>query len=126
MKIQLTTEESEEMFYDALCNAVGTGYMQNYGLEINYNKDDYAAAKSKLIDPCWEEVLMQILRDGKTLSFKDREDNDELHSITLTDVHERVQNTPVSHLLAAIEENGDVITADVILQTVFFNDIVFG
>jgi hypothetical protein len=41
-------------------------------------------------------------------------------------VHERVSKTPVKHLLNAVNEDGDAVTADVILQTVFFEEVVFG
>ena len=46
--------------------------------------------------------------------------------ITINDVYERVQNTPFGHLLNMIEEDDDAETADVILQTVFYNEVVFG
>jgi hypothetical protein len=37
-----------------------------------------------------------------------------------------VSNTPIKHLMDAINENGDAITADVIIQTVFLNDVIYG
>jgi hypothetical protein len=46
--------------------------------------------------------------------------------ITINDVYERVQNTPLDHLLNMINEEDDADTADVILQTVFYNEVVFG
>lgn len=127
MKITLTPKESEQYFYNALCNAVGTNYMDGYGLEMSFFNRDYLAAKEKLQSPCYEDVLMQILRDGKKLTFVDNEsEGDMTRSITLADVHERVQLTPFQHLKDMIEENDDATTADVILQTVFFQEVVFG
>jgi len=32
----------------------------------------------------------------------------------------------ISHLINMIDENSDSITADVILQTVFFENVIFG
>lgn len=127
MKIVLTPQESEEYFYNALCNAEGTGYMNSYGIKMTFFNADYLAAKNKLQSPCYEDVLMQMLRDGKELTYQDIEgEGDMTHSITLQDVHDRVQLTPIKHLTDMIEENDDAETADVILQTVFFKEIVFG
>jgi hypothetical protein len=125
MKIILTPEESETYFYNALCN--GLGYVCGYGLDLDYSKQEYIQAKEKLEAPCYEDVLMQILKDGGTLTMIDVEGEDEMtRDITIKDIHERVQNTPLHHLTDMIEENDDAITADVILQTVFYNEIVFG
>jgi hypothetical protein len=131
MKVQLTPEESETHFFDALCN--GLQEMQYYGLELQYSDEDYEAAKNILKEQsgenttiCYEDVLMQILRMGKSLSLVDLEGGEDSKSITLKDVHERVSNTPIRHLMDAINENGDAITADVIIQTVFLNDVIYG
>jgi hypothetical protein len=53
-------------------------------------------------------------------------EGDMTRSICLADVHERVQQTPHRHLMNMVEENDDADTADAILQTVFFSDIIFG
>ena len=131
MEIKLTPQESEEYFYNALCN--GLGYMSSYGLSLDFSDDDYRDAKTKLgrespgIFLAFEDVLMEMLRMGKTLTLLDDEgegDNDA--TITLKDVHERVSNAPSRHLMDMINENDDADTADVIIQQVFFNEIVFG
>lgn len=131
MEIKLTPQESEEYFYNALCN--GLGYLQNYGLSLDFSDDDYEAAKKKLgiespgIFLAFEDVIMEMLRMGKTISLLDDEgDGDNDATITLKDIHERVSNTPGRHLWDMINENDDADTADVILQQVFFNEIVFG
>lgn len=133
MKIKLTPHESEVYFHNALCNAIGTGYMDGYGLEIIHNEETYNKAKQNLINdgmtnPCVEDIWMQILRDGNELEIADYETDDEEYNvkITLKDVHERVQTMPINHLINYIEENDDAGTADVLLQTVFFKEIIFG
>ena len=134
MQIILTPEESEEYFHNALCNAVGTGYMNSYGIELQWNITKYKEAKRKLemqnageYIACFEDILMQILKDGNSLTFKDLEgDGDNDATITLKDIHERVQLTPHGHLMNMISENDDAETADVILQTVFYKEIIFG
>jgi hypothetical protein len=125
MKITLTPAESEEMFHNALCN--GLGYIEGYGLQFEYSEKEYQAAKTKLTSPCYEDVLMQILRDGGSLIMNDIECEGEYTSeITLKDVHERVAETPLRFLTQMINEEDDAETADVVLQTVFFKEIIFG
>ena len=132
MQIKLTAEESEEYFYNALCN--GLGYTTSgYGLSLDYSDEDYADAKTKLANDnpkslaCFEDVLMEMLRMGKTLTMVDDEgEGDNNSTITLKDVHERVSNAPSRHILDMFNENDDADTADVIIQQVFFNDIIFG
>ena len=125
MTITFTNEESENYFYNSLCN--GLGEMGGYGLSLDYNTKEYQSAQEKLESPCFEDVLMQILRDGGSITLVDEEcEGEYTKSITMKDVHERVAKTPIKHLTDAITENDDAITADVIIQTVFFEDIIFG
>ena len=129
MNINLTHEESEAHFYNAICN--GLGELRYYDLELEYDAKEYKAAKQQLSDKqpdtqaCWEDVLMEMLRSGNTLWIVDPNDN-ELHPITLDLVHERVQQTPVYHLMNAINENDDATTADCIIQTVIYGDVIYG
>lgn len=132
MEITLTKEEILEMFYHALCNAVGTGYMDGYGITLEYKKEDYKDAKRNLLNKgktelSYEDVLMQILKDGKTLTFTDVEGEGEMtRTINLNDVYERLPLAPAQDLIDMKEENDDASTADNILQTVFFKEIIFG
>lgn len=131
MEIKLTPQESEEYFYNALCN--GLGYVSNYGVSLDYSEEEFTDAKTKLgkespgIFLAFEDILMEMLRMGRSLTLVDEEGEGAMNStITLKDVHERVSNTPIRHLMDMINENDDADTADVIIQQVFFNDIVFG
>ena len=129
MKILLEKTEAEEIFFNAMCN--GLGYVTGYDLELDFDETEYKAAATKLKDagtrPCFEDVLMQMLRDGNSITLVDIGcEGEYTKSITLKDVHERVALTPTSHLMDMINENDDACTADVVLQTVFFEDVVFG
>jgi NAD-dependent DNA ligase len=128
MKITLTAQESEQIFYDSLCNGHQIAY---YGLQLECDDKEYDKAKKRLIkwkteSPCLEDVWMEILRGGGTLTLVDEESGLEPSVISLQDVHERVQETDVRHLLDAINEDGDGDTADVILQSVFYGKVIFG
>lgn len=125
MIIKLTPQESEEYFYNALCN--GLDYMGGYGLRMDYSKEHYDQAKVKLIEPCYEDILMQILRDGNTFGFTDIEGEGSYNiQITLEDVHNKMSNVDPNRLLEMINGDDDAITADVILQTVFYDEVIFG
>lgn len=134
MEIKLSKEESEKYFHNALCNHFG---VSGYGLEFSYDKKDRAKAiksleakraKDKIKDTvCREDVWMEILRTGGKLKVIDHEcDGEYTRSITLKDVHERVQKTQLRSLMDMINENDDADTADAIFQTVFFEEIIFG
>jgi hypothetical protein len=130
MEIKLTPKESEDFFHTALCN--GLGYISGHGLELFVDEDKYRKAKQTLQEQgipsnCYEDVLMQVLRQGDALTLVDEEGGDYTADITLDMVHTRVSNVfPVRHLLDMYNENDDAETADVIIQYVAYNDIIFG
>ena len=127
--MELTKQQIEEMFHSALCN--GLDYFRGYGLELDWYKEKYNEAKQKLDNPCFEDVLMQILKDGGKLYIIDNESSDGFEGsydvkITLEDVYTKLPTTPESILIDMLEEQDDVETADAILQTVFYGEIIFG
>jgi hypothetical protein len=124
MRIILTHKESETFFYNALCN--GLGELRGYSLELTYRKKDYADARSKLTAPCFEDVLMQILRDGNKLSLVDHENGEEPRILTLDDVHTNVSNTEARWLIQMENGEDDAVTADCILQSTFYGEVIFG
>ena len=130
MKIILTPQESEEYFFNALCN--GLGYVESgYCLELIYDERMYLEAKIILQKErpddtiCYEDVLMKMLKLGGGLNLYDHNDEQD-NIIVLEDVHERVATTQLNHLMDMIEERDDAITADVIIQTVFLGEIIYG
>jgi hypothetical protein len=126
MKIILEPRESESIFHDALCN--GLGCLGQYGIDLDYNEDEYKSSRSKIGPnaPCFEEVLMQMLHDGYSLTFTDTENGEDEVNVTLNDIHEKVQLTESRHLLDIINETGDSGTADAVLQTVLYGEVIFG
>lgn len=143
--VKLSSEKSEDFFHTALCN--GLSEIGGYGLELVYDKTEYKLAKDSLVDKikkgknpvgmhvygneklteesiCYENVLLEILKIGGKLSLKG---NGETKSITLSTVHKRVEKTDLRHLIEYINDTGgDAITADVILQTVFLGEVIYG
>ena len=124
MEIRFTKEEAQGIFLDALCN--GLGYISGYGLDLDYKKEDYKSAKANCKGSSYEDVLLQILLDGNSLTIIDEEDEDNINTITIQDVYDRISSVPFDHLSDMINGNDDATTADVILQTIFFNEIIYG
>ena len=125
LKVSLTNELSEEIFFNALCNSLD--YMcSSYGLDLRFKQSDYNNAKAKLSSPCYEDVLMQMLKDGIRIGLKDLEGGMGTEYITLDTIHERVKNVPITDLLDMIDENDDATTGEIVLQIVFLNEIMYG
>lgn len=145
VKVTLSAEKSEELFHSALCN--GIREFPHYGLQLDYKINAYNKAKKSLQEKinkgivpigvfvlgdekptiCREDIWVEILRNDGELKVIDNENGGEYNrSIKLADVHKRVQRSPMRHLWDAITEEGDAVTADVILQQVFFDDVIFG
>jgi hypothetical protein len=130
MKIVLTNQEAETMFHNALCN--GLDYISDYGLELKAKDDEYEAAKQRLKEQtpnntvCYEDILLEVLKGGGSLEMIDYEMDSYNAVIRIEDVYNRLPETPIDHLMDMIKEEDDAVTADVIIQTVFYNEVIFG
>jgi hypothetical protein len=133
MEVKMTKEESEKMFHDALCNEGGC--FASAGCELDWDEKEYKKAKASLQSKnkdesiCIEDVLLEILRIGGKLKVNDIEgDGENSKEITLKDVHERVQKSPMNCIMALSEDGdgGDCWTAFAVLQTVFFEQEIYG
>ncbi len=131
MKIILTNEESEKIFHNALCN--GLPYIHGYGLTLEADKQDYKAASQKLKSEkpneliCYEDILLKMLQMGYKLTLVDEAgDGAYTSEIGINEVHERVQLAPARNLINTLDETDDAEDADIIIQTVFFNEVIFG
>ncbi len=135
MTITLTNEEALDYFYRALCN--GLGYVcSGYNLQLDYADAEYAKSKKNLqaiYDAennketiCFEDVLMQMLKDGYKLTLRDLSESEDDAVIGINEVYERMPKVSSSRLLDMENENDDAVTADAIIQTVFLGDIIYG
>ena len=125
MTITFTTDEALEHFNTALCN--GLDYILMHGLTLDYEDAHYKQAKASLKPgTCFEDVLIQILKDGHPLVLHDEEGGMDDSKVYIQDVVERMSLVPIRHMMNAINEDDDAETADVIIQTIFYKDIIFG
>lgn len=123
IEIKFSEQRSLELFQDALAN--GLIYLLGYNIDIDYSKKEYQQAREKLEAPCYEDVLVQILKDGGNLNFIDFEE-DNLTTIHLEDVINNMPKVPLKTLLEVLEEKGDAISADIVLQTIIFGEVIYG
>lgn len=127
--IMLSPEQSEEIFFNAMCD--GMWYFSSYGLELRYSEDEYQKCAQKLKDsgnslPCYEDVFMEMLRSGKEIRLFDTEDGVDDGIWTLDRVHRLVQKAPQHQLLNMLKEEYDSGDSDTILQYVAYEDVIFG
>jgi hypothetical protein len=127
MKIQLEKQEALDIFHTSLCNVYGSGYFNGYGLEFIWDDDDYKKAKGKLQNPCFEDVLLQIIKDGGTLGVVDHECDGEYNAhINEAIILDRMDQVPAQRLLNIINEEDDIDDADAVLQTLLYGEVIFG
>ena len=128
MKITLTQKEKEDYFYSAIVN--GLNYVLGYGLRLSYKDSEYMTAKEHLKvqdkEMCYEDVLMEMLRMGFEITLIDQEGGgSQTRSIKLKDIHDKVGKSPDWALVQMSNETDDALTADAIIQTVFYGEIIF-
>ena len=131
--MKLSKKLKLDIFKNALCN--GLGEFSGYGLELYYSYNDYDRAKDYLKKNsteqiCYEDVLVAILEIGGALQIFDHEgDSEIISSVKLEDMLHNMDlacEKQTEHILDMINEQDDAVTADVVLQMVFFKDIIFG
>lgn len=130
VSIKLSEDFKKEIIYNALCN--GLGQLQCYGLELIFNDEDYTEAKKsyyqrtqKISGACYEDILLEILTMGKHLSFLDNE-TDEVFHLSFELALSNLDKLEIQRVIQLIDETDDGETADVVLQTCLFGEIIFG
>jgi hypothetical protein len=128
MNFELKKESAEKYFFNALCN--GLGYFESYGIELQYSDEEYKEARktAKSEDEesvSYEDVLMQMLKNGNTLFAEDFE-AEETYSLNLEKMYAQMNQVPEKFILQMIAETDDADTADVILQVCFIGEIIYG
>lgn len=130
-QILLTQDEALKAFYDSLCNVYDSGWFSGYGLKFECDDKAYDAARKKLKDagvsPCIEDVYLQIVKDGGELKVVDMEGEGENNgSFTLQKIVDNISTTPFDHMADYLNEQDDITTADVILQSILYREVIFG
>jgi len=128
VRIQIADNDVPTLFRDCLCSgSVGFG-----ALRLEHTQEAYAEAKESLRKRkpdqtlCWEDVITEILLNGKTLKFIDMEAEDIIYNVNLETIRKNVAKIEVHHMNSIINEQDDAITHDSILQTLIMGEIVYG
>jgi hypothetical protein len=130
LSIKLMDTFKKEVIFNSLCN--GLGELSSYGLELTFNDEDYTEAKKSYYKrnnqnsvACIEDILMEILNNGKHIAFVDHE-TDEVFFLTMELALSNLDKLEVERVIQLIDETDDAETADVVLQTCLFGEIIFG
>ena len=124
--ITATQEEKLNIVHTALCN--GLSFMQGYDLEFDIIGDKEQARKNlkeKGVNICVEDLMIEVIKLGGNLQVKDYND-DEIHHLNLESIKENFDKIEAKHILDMNNEHDDAITADCILQTLIYGDVIFG
>jgi hypothetical protein len=128
MKIQLTKQEAEKYFLNALCN--GLTYFQSYGIDLLINDNEYNKARETAKDEdggkaCYEDILLEMLRNGSTLLAEDSYMG-KTHKLTLNKMYKQMNKVPTKTLMEMINQQDDADTGDIILQICFIGEHTYG
>lgn len=102
----------------------------DYWCQIEFDGDDYDTAKANLKKEnadatiCYEDVLAEILEEGKTLYVNDFED-ERFHDLTMEKLLKGFELNAKNYPDDASMEDGDADTADRILQYAIFDDVIY-
>lgn len=126
MKIVFENEEEVlSIIHSALCNG-GLSEIGMSEIELRVKSEVYAEAKNKLENPCYEDVLIQVLRDGKQLRFYDYNQG-EWVGFNLKQAKENLQKEEaLSDIQAIKDEVDDAWTGYNILQLCIYGELVYG
>lgn len=127
MKYTVELEETEvfDVLHAILCD--GLYGLSNSGLTLEYEDADYKEAKAKLTSPCREDVWLQILKDGKSITFTDNEGSEEDAVLTLAKAIEGLKNPKIAdEVREIVEGNYDANTGDTVIQYILFGEVVYG
>ncbi len=126
----LTNKDKEDIFLLALCDGWHT--FEQSGVTIDFSEAKYKTTadiiKNKGISPCYEDVVMQMLIDGFSISCIDDDDEESYLNTTITiqDVYDGIDLVPDNIIQDILDENYDANHADTVLQFVFFKTLIFG
>lgn len=128
MKYTVELDENEvfDVIHTILCD--GLYGMSNSGFRLEFDDVDYQVARAKVSNPCREDVWLQILKDGKSLTFTDLEGKGEYtKKLTLALAIEGLKNPEIAEEVKEIVDGEyDANTGDKVIQYILFGEVVFG
>ena len=129
MKLNLTQQEIETVLLDCFCNG-GLGELYQSGVDYTYNKEKYQ--QFKVEGACYEDNLLNLLKNGGRLKFVDVEGDNEVFFLTLNSAKEKLTEIEDANIIEKVKDilsengNADAWHGYEILQFVLFGEIIYG
>lgn len=101
----------------------------DYWAELCFEQEDYEAARKHLVDakkddPCYEDVMAEILERGGKLNIWDREE-DKDHPMTIEDLKKGVK-LHLENGASTDMDDWDANDGDAVIQYAAFGEIIYG
>lgn len=124
----ITRKGMLNMFWTCLTSSsIGFGC-----IELDYDQKAYEEARESLkAKPggyCWEDVIVEMLRQGYRLAWIDVEEDDfaKRNWFTLDDLMDNFENVQPHHLASMLDGMDDAVTHDSILQCLLMGELIYG
>ena len=127
-RIEITKKYSTDDLVNLLSTAIyGCSYWCS---GLDYDSNEYKEARKRLIEnrnnePCYEEVLVEMLENGKSIYWIDSED-DSRNELTLEKLLNGIKLNAEERPSDCDLDSGDAITVDCIIQYALFNNVLYG
>lgn len=101
----------------------------DYWAELCFEQEDYEAARKRLVDakkndPCYEDVMAEILERGGKLNIWDREE-DKDHPMTIEDLKKGIK-LHLENGASTDMDDWDANDGDAVIQYAAFGEIIYG
>jgi hypothetical protein len=128
----LNNEEKEKVLHTILCD--GLSPLNSCGLDIKYSDKSYSAARKIWIaanpdkSPCREDILLQVIKDGKFTIVDLEGEGEHTKKLTLDMLDSIKSERAVGLIMNILDENGDYDAWDAFntLQYILYGELVFG
>lgn len=127
MKIILDNEDVLKILHT--CFADGGLQMLRYsGFTLEWDENDYKAAREALENPCLEDVWIQMLREKRRLYVVDHENEEEETDLTIEKALENLSKPEAAEdvVLLLGENDYDAEPCDRLLQIALFGEVTYG
>ena len=124
---QITKEGMLKMFWTCLTSSsIGFGC-----IELDYDRNAYFEVRDELREKgksdCWEDIVVEMLRQGYRLAWIDVEDDQpERNYFTLAHLMDNFDCIESHHLADILGGMDDAVTHDSILQCLLMGELIYG
>lgn len=129
-ELYATQEVLIKIIHDCLCD--GLHYFSGYGIDVKVSDAAYIDARAMIkeegVTICFEDVWVQVLKNGRSIVFLDVEGEGEMNGyLSLSEATlNNFQKVPFANIINLLNEEYDAVDCDVILQTLVWGEVVFG